>query len=41
MMVLNFAKIITSKLPDNIKLHSLKLQETDTSCAEWFAGDNE
>lgn len=41
MMVLNFAKIIASKLPDNIKLHSLKLQETDTSCAEWFAGDNE
>ena len=41
MMVLNFAKIIASKLPDNIKLHSLKLQETDTSCAEWFASDNE
>ena len=41
MMVLNFAKMIASKLPDNIKLHSLKLQETDTSCAEWFASDNE
>ena len=40
MMVINFAKIITPKLPDNIKLHSLKLQETDTSCAEWFASDN-
>lgn len=41
MMVLNFAKIIACKLPDNIKLHSLMLQETDTSCAEWFASDNE
>lgn len=41
MIVLNFAKIIASKLPDNIKLHSLKLQETDSSCAEWFASDNE
>ena len=41
MMVLNFAKLITSKLPSHITLHSLKLQETDTSCAEWFASDNE
>jgi len=27
-------------LPENIKLHSLKLQETDTSFAEWYASDN-
>jgi len=28
-------------MPQNIKLHSLKLQETATSFAEWFASDNE
>jgi 6-pyruvoyltetrahydropterin/6-carboxytetrahydropterin synthase len=27
-------------LPENIKLHSLKLQETETSFAEWYAEDN-
>ena len=28
-------------LPENIKLHSLRLQETETSFAEWYASDNE
>ena len=28
------------KLPDDIKLHSLKLEETETSYSEWFAADN-
>ncbi len=41
MMVIDFAKKIASRLPKNIKLHSLKLQETDSSYAEWFASDNE
>ncbi|WP_338732356.1 6-pyruvoyl trahydropterin synthase family protein [Mangrovimonas cancribranchiae] len=40
MMVIDFAKKIKKRLPDNIKLHALKLQETDTSYAEWYAGDN-
>ncbi|MFY7670639.1 6-pyruvoyl trahydropterin synthase family protein [Tenacibaculum sp. MEBiC06402] len=40
MMVIDFAKKIKNRLPDNIKLHSIKLQETDTSYAEWFASDN-
>jgi 6-pyruvoyltetrahydropterin/6-carboxytetrahydropterin synthase len=40
-MVTDFAKKIKSRLPNDIKLHSLKLQETDTSFAEWFASDNE
>lgn len=31
---------IIKRLPDNIKLHSLKLQETATSFAEWYASDN-
>lgn len=40
MMIIDFAEKIKSKLPKNIRLHSLKLQETGTSHAEWFASDN-
>ena len=40
MMVIDFAKKIKARLPDHISLHSLKLQETETSFAEWFASDN-
>ena len=40
MMVIDFAEKIKSRLPDSIKLHSLTLQETATSYAEWFASDN-
>lgn len=40
MMIIDFAKKIQQHLPKNIKLHSLKLQETDTSFAEWFANEN-
>jgi len=39
-MVIDFAKKIKARLPENIKLHSLKLQETETSFAEWYASDN-
>ena len=39
-MVIDFAKKITARLPDNIALYSLKLQETETSFAEWYASDN-
>lgn len=39
-MVVDFAKRIMDRLPDVVKLHSLKLQETDTSFAEWYACDN-
>ncbi|MBT8303243.1 MAG: 6-carboxytetrahydropterin synthase, partial [Bacteroidia bacterium] len=41
MMVIDFAQKINDRLPNNIKLHSLKLQETATSFAEWFASDND
>ena len=41
MMVIDFSKKIKPRLPNNINLHSLKLQETDTSYAEWYAIDNE
>ena len=40
MMLLDFANIIKAELPSHIKLHSLKLQETNSSYAEWFANDN-
>jgi 6-pyruvoyltetrahydropterin/6-carboxytetrahydropterin synthase len=40
MMVIDFAKKIKKRLSKNIKLHSLKLQETETCFAEWFAHEN-
>ncbi|MHA3789970.1 6-pyruvoyl trahydropterin synthase family protein [Flavobacterium hauense] len=39
-MVIDFADKIRKRLPDNIQLHSLRLQETETSFAEWFQSDN-
>ncbi|MDH7446224.1 6-pyruvoyl trahydropterin synthase family protein [Aquimarina sp. 2201CG14-23] len=39
-MVIDFASKIKARLPENIALHSLKLQETETSFAEWYASDN-
>ena len=40
MMVIDFADKIKQRLPENIALFSLRLQETETSFAEWFASDN-
>lgn len=39
MMVIDFAEKIKKHLPPTIMLHSLKLQETDSSYAEWYEGD--
>lgn len=39
-MVIDFAARITSRLPHDVELHSLKLQETESSFAEWYASDN-
>ncbi len=39
-LVADFAVRITPFIPDGVKLHSLKLYETATSFAEWFASDN-
>ena len=39
MMIMDFADKIKKRLPSDIKLHSLKLQETGTSLAEWYAED--
>jgi len=39
-LVADFAKRISPLLPAGVMLHNLKLYETATSYAEWFAGDN-
>jgi len=39
-MVTDFAKKITKRLPNNIKLSCLKLQETESSYAEWVSAEN-
>ena len=39
-MLIDFASRITALLPGGIQLHSLRLRETGTSYAEWFAEDN-
>ena len=39
-MVVDFAKKIQDRLPNAIQLHSLRLQETESSFAEWYASDN-
>ncbi|HET8837396.1 MAG TPA: 6-carboxytetrahydropterin synthase [Flavobacteriaceae bacterium] len=39
-MVLDFVEKIKNRLPHEISLHSLKLQETESSFAEWYASDN-
>ncbi|MGL2987800.1 6-pyruvoyl trahydropterin synthase family protein [Flavobacterium sp. RSSA_27] len=39
-MIVDFAARIKSRLPEGISLFSLKLQETESSFAEWFASDN-
>lgn len=39
-MVADFARRIAKKLPQRLKLHSLKLHETGSSYAEWHASDN-
>jgi 6-pyruvoyltetrahydropterin/6-carboxytetrahydropterin synthase len=40
-LVIDFAQRIKKQLPDNVRLHSLRLYETATSYAEWFSSDNE
>jgi len=40
MMIIDFANKIKKKLPPSVKLHSLKLQETESNYAEWLASDN-
>ncbi len=39
-MVVAFAELLQKQLPQHVKLFSLRLHETATSYAEWFASDN-
>ncbi len=39
-MLTDFATRISAELPESVMLYSLKLHETATSFAEWFAEDN-
>jgi 6-pyruvoyltetrahydropterin/6-carboxytetrahydropterin synthase len=38
-MIVDFAAKIQARLPETILLHHLRLQETATSYAEWYAAD--
>jgi len=40
-MVIHMAETLSGKLPNSVKLHSIRLHETATSFAEWHAGDNQ
>jgi 6-pyruvoyltetrahydropterin/6-carboxytetrahydropterin synthase len=40
-LVTDFAIRLRNKIPEGIRLHSLRLYETAKSCAEWYASDNE
>ena len=40
-MVIDFANRITSMLPSHIKLFKVRLNETATAYAEWYAKDQE
>ncbi len=40
-MVIDFAQRIKNRLPQNIQLFALRLQETESSYAEWFQSDND
>lgn len=39
-LVIDFAQRIKNRLPERIKLFSLRLQETESSFAEWYQSDN-
>lgn len=39
-LVSDFATVLAKKMPDAVSLHSLKLYETATAFAEWYASDN-
>lgn len=40
-MVVEFAELIKARLPKRVELYAIKLYETATSFAEWYAIDNE
>lgn len=40
-LLVDFVKKIMPYFSENMKLHHLRLSETATSCAEWYAEDNQ
>jgi 6-pyruvoyltetrahydropterin/6-carboxytetrahydropterin synthase len=40
-MAVDFASVLRAALPAGLRLYSLRLHETASSCAEWFADDND
>jgi 6-pyruvoyltetrahydropterin/6-carboxytetrahydropterin synthase len=40
-LVADFAERLKEEIPDEVKLHCLRLFETARSYAEWYAADNE
>lgn len=40
MLLVDFRERIQHLLPEQVQLHSLRLNETATSYAEWYADDN-
>ncbi len=39
-LIIRFAEILREALPEGVELYSLRLHETATSYAEWYAEDN-
>lgn len=39
-LITEFAHALAGEMPEGVRLHSLRLHETATSFAEWFADDN-
>lgn len=39
-LLAEFARRIQRQLPERVRLHALRLHETETAYAEWFAEDN-
>ena len=40
LLLIDFVDLLTPLIPEGVKLFSLKLRETATSVAEWYASDN-
>ena len=40
-LLIDFASRLKDLMPDNVQLHHLRLRETVTSYAEWYASDND
>ena len=41
LMLLDYVEVVKSQLPAHVSLLSMRLHETQTSFAEWFAADND